>query len=35
VDVLGAKSRELLNGLEDLVGEFAGRNEDQGGGKLS
>lgn len=32
-DVLGAEGGELLNGFEDLVGEFAGRDEDQGRGR--
>ena len=30
--IFRAKGRELFNRLEDLVGQFAGRYKDQGGG---
>lgn len=32
-DIFGAEGRELFNVFEDLIGEFAGGYEDEGGGK--
>lgn len=33
MNVLGAKGRELLDGLKDLVGELAGGDEDEARGE--